>query len=52
MKKVNGWAVLVKVEKKHSAFTEIMVKQLFGSIMEKHLKEMETVAKKNFEHIR
>ena len=32
-------------------FTENMIKELFISIMEKHLKEMEAMAGKNFELI-
>ena len=43
---------LVKVEKTSiRLFTENMTKELYVSIMEKHLKEIETMAGKNFELI-
>ena len=39
--------VLVKIKKSNiQIFTENMIKGLFGSIMEKHLKEMEIMGRK------
>ena len=37
------------IKKSIQLFTEIMTKELYVFIMEKHLKEMETMAGKNFE---
>ena len=51
-KKVNAWAGISKGGKTSiQLFTENMTKELYVSIMEKHLKEMERMAGKNFELI-
>ena len=47
MKKVNSWAGISKGGKTSiQHFTENMTKELYVSIMEKHLKEMERMAGK------
>ena len=47
MKKVNSWAGISKGGKTSiHHFTENMTKELYVSIMEKHLKEMERMAGK------
>ena len=51
-KKVNAWAGISKGGKTSiQLFTENMTKELYVSIMEKHLKEMERMTGKNFELI-
>ena len=52
-KKVNAWAGISKNGKKKSIqlFNENMTKELFVSIMDKHLKEMETMTRKYIELI-
>ena len=51
-KTVNAWAGISKGGKTSiQLFTENITKELYVSIMDKHLKEMERMAGKNFELI-
>ena len=40
--------VLVKIKKSNQLFTQSMIKELFVSIFEKYLKEIETMTRKIF----